>query len=96
MYQLGKVFLELEAIWWSSLSATQRQKFTTIKVNSTDRSSPVPPSKVPYDFGICQQWMDRHGEEYSDLLTDWGQYPDPPGFGANTEAAVVGGDGDAE
>lgn len=96
MHQLGEVFLELEVIWWSSLSATQQKKFTTFKVTSTARSSPVPPTKAPYNFGIRQQWMDQHGEEYSELLADWGQYPDPPGFGSNAEASVIGGGGNDE
>lgn len=82
--QLTDVFVALEAIWWSSLSVKERQKFVTIKVSSTARSSSIPPGKAPYNFGINQEWMHQHKDEYTDLLLDWGQYPDPPGFGEST------------
>ncbi|KZP32745.1 hypothetical protein FIBSPDRAFT_943744 [Athelia psychrophila] len=91
--ELSQVFSELEATWWSSLSAAQRQKFVVHKISS-DRSSHVPPTKAPYNFGICKEWMAEWGNEYEDLLLDWGQYPDPPGFGENiSESEATNGDG---
>lgn len=84
---------ELESIWWSSLSAAQRQKFAVNKISSTNRSSHVPPTKAPYNFGICKEWQEVWGGEYEDLLLDWGQYPDPPGFGENVAESRLQSEG---
>ncbi|KAF7973731.1 hypothetical protein HWV62_14298 [Athelia sp. TMB] len=94
--ELTRVFVELESIWWSSLSVKERKKFVTIKVSTTGRSSSIPPAKAPYNFGICQEWLDQHKDEYTDMILDWGEYPDPPGFGTSAEELTAAEAGEVE
>lgn len=83
-HQLSAVFRELERIWWASLAASKRKRYGTIKVISTNRSSPEPPSKAPYNFGISADWYNKHKESYADWISDWYQYDDIEGFGSKT------------
>lgn len=80
--QLSAVFRELERIWWASLTTAKRKRYNTIKVISTHRSSPDPPSKAPYNFGICANWYDKYKDTYADWISDWFTYEDIDGFGS--------------
>lgn len=40
--------------------------------------------------------MEEWGHEYEELLMDWGQYPDPPGFGENLAGGLLQTEGGTE
>ncbi|KAJ7934664.1 hypothetical protein B0H13DRAFT_1854963 [Mycena leptocephala] len=55
------------------------------RVRGTGRQSLRVPNRAPFNFGINMAWFDKYKDhpDYSALLEDWGQHPDPEGFGTS-------------
>jgi hypothetical protein len=68
------------------MSAKDREKISSIRINSTSRSSSKPPLETPYNFGIDRDWLEREKNNFTGVLHDWGTYPGPPGFDDDTLA----------
>ena len=95
--QLTTVLHRLHDLWWSSLTIMKRRKFATIRITSTDQSSPIPPAQAPYNFGISPEWMTKYGETYKDQLGDWGTFEDLDGFGTKAlHSPMLTGEGSME
>ncbi|KIJ09904.1 hypothetical protein PAXINDRAFT_17024 [Paxillus involutus ATCC 200175] len=90
--ELGDICHELYGMWRASLTAKQKKRFQTIHVHGTDRESPWIPLDTPFNFGIDMDWFDVAKEscEHGHLLTDWGQWEDPEGFGSRKHAGPSG------
>ncbi|EIW53621.1 uncharacterized protein TRAVEDRAFT_52739 [Trametes versicolor FP-101664 SS1] len=83
---LTKIYHELARLWYNALSVRFANAMVT-RIRTSKRATNVPPPYTPYNFGINQEWYAKNKSEpaYKILLRMWGQFPDPPGFGANTE-----------
>ncbi|KAJ7301350.1 hypothetical protein DFH08DRAFT_993820 [Mycena albidolilacea] len=85
------------------LPIRNKKKIHYVRVH-TGRVSARIPDDAPFNFGINQLWLDANKNHlnHCHLLSDWGTYPDPEGFGTNkrsTEETVlkhVGGNLDLE
>ncbi|KIJ10081.1 hypothetical protein PAXINDRAFT_157709 [Paxillus involutus ATCC 200175] len=92
----GVTFLEVMKCPWrteeASLTAKQKKRFQTIHVCGTDRKSLWIPLDTPFNFGIDMDWFDVAKEscEHGHLLTNWGQWVDPEGFGSRKHAGLSG------
>jgi hypothetical protein len=87
----------------SKLPIRNKKKIHYVRVR-TGRVSARIPDDAPFNFGINQLWLNanKNHPSHGHLLSDWGTYPDPEGFGTNkrsTEETVlehVGGNLDLE
>lgn len=80
-WQLSSIFHELWDLWYDSLNAQSREKINYIRIKDTGRTTNIPPLVAPYNFGINKGWMRDESVNFSRLVTDWGRFPDPDGFG---------------
>ncbi|KAI0351885.1 hypothetical protein OH77DRAFT_1438988 [Trametes cingulata] len=78
------VLQELREIYASTLTAKQAQCMI-FRVRTSGRTSDDPPAAAPYNFGYKSEWYEEFKEKDTHCvhLGDWGNYEDPPGFGAN-------------
>jgi hypothetical protein len=55
---------------------------TYYRVDTTNRSSDLPPLRVPHNFGICNKWYEekRRLPQFKEILADWEKWPRPPGW----------------
>ncbi|KAJ7923883.1 hypothetical protein B0H13DRAFT_2266897 [Mycena leptocephala] len=76
---------EMQNIAFDLLTPTQKIIIQYERVRGTGRQSLRVPDRAPYNFGINMAWFDKYKDhpDYSALLEDWGNYPDPEGFGAS-------------
>ncbi|KDQ49086.1 hypothetical protein JAAARDRAFT_201151 [Jaapia argillacea MUCL 33604] len=82
---LGNIFHELADDEWNMKTPHQKKAIKAIKISSTNRISSAPPAIALYNFGISKTWWKKYSSHFKDVVGDWYQYPDPPGFGENTD-----------
>ena len=74
---------ELHDIWWNNRSIREKEKINAIIIESTTRSTSVPPLQAPYDFGINPEWWNTAKDKYPEYVKDWYKYGNPEGFGGD-------------
>lgn len=84
--QLTKVLRELYKIWWERLDVRFANMMLT-RITNSGRSTDTPPPYTPHNFGIDPVWFEKFKDhpDLQILLRTWGQFEDPPGFGANSD-----------
>ncbi|KAJ7443280.1 hypothetical protein FB451DRAFT_950517, partial [Mycena latifolia] len=73
---------DIHETWWDSLTPHQKGNLKFIRVRGTGRRSSRIPKLAPYNFGINQEWLERHrfDPRYQEMLSDWNTHGNPPGF----------------
>ncbi|KAJ7018277.1 hypothetical protein C8F04DRAFT_1151973 [Mycena alexandri] len=79
---------ELSANTTNVEAITEKTKFTYVRVRNTGRKSSRIPNRAPYNCAIDKDWLAANKDKpaYSDLLSDWGRWDGPEGFGVRGEA----------
>ncbi|TDL17024.1 hypothetical protein BD410DRAFT_843958 [Rickenella mellea] len=80
--ELSAIFHELRNLWWDFIPMKQQHTYHSLRVTGTQRNTNDPPLMAPFNFGINNEWLEEHGERYAAVVGDWGEHPDPDGFGA--------------
>jgi hypothetical protein len=81
--KLTEIMHELHGMWWANRSIREKEKINAIIINTTSRSTSVPPLQAPYDFGIDQEWWKTAKEKYPEHVKDWYTYGNPAEFGGD-------------
>ncbi|TDL15547.1 hypothetical protein BD410DRAFT_732578, partial [Rickenella mellea] len=89
--ELSAIFHKLRSLWWDSIPAKQQLTYHARRVTDTERNTNLPPLMAPFNFGINNEWLEECRETYAAVIGDWGQHPDPDGFGTKK-----GENGDAD
>jgi hypothetical protein len=82
--QMSQPLHELSEMAFKLLPIRDKKKIHYVRVR-TGRVSARIPDDAPYNFGINQLWLDanKNHPDRVHLLSDWGTYQDPEGFGTN-------------
>ncbi|CDO74256.1 hypothetical protein BN946_scf184642.g1 [Trametes cinnabarina] len=84
--EYAAVLQELWEIYASTLTAKQAQCMI-FRVRTSGHTSDDPPAAAPYNVGFKSEWYEefKEKETHCVYLGDWGNYEDPPGFGASVD-----------
>ncbi|KAI0366610.1 hypothetical protein BV20DRAFT_1124089 [Pilatotrama ljubarskyi] len=84
---LTDILHELWEIFMSTVPARVARAMAE-RVSGTGRASDDPPLYSPFNFGINRLWYEEFKDKHPQrtYLRDWYTYPDPPGFGDNSDA----------